>query len=364
MHKISSNIYKIMKRILSIRSYGVKIGSTGNRFIIKSRGSDSERQTLPAPEVSEILLYGKAINITTSAIMLAVKNQIPIFFMNRYGRPYSMISPIVASGTILTKRAQYSAVNDRRGFELAKAFIFGKMKNQERLLRLRANTEAPDTASQIRTYADNIARFADTLLALEYPDLNTNARARIMELEAMAARDNYWKGFALLLPDGFVFSKREHRGARDPVNTLLNYGYGFLLTRVINAIIISGLDMHAGFLHVDRAGRESLALDLIEEFRQPVVDITVLRLLRLKELKRDEILEVDGISGGYSDNECSNNHSARLSKIALQKVINLLKERMEQKVNMHSIEEWIVEQARNVARFLKGDVQEYKPFIM
>lgn len=343
-----------MKKIVSIRSYGVKVGSTGNRFVIS--GKDIDKQSIAALDISEILLYGKAISITTNAIMLAVKNQIPIFFMNRYGRPYSMISPIVASGTILTKRAQYSAVNDRRGFELARAFVYGKMKNQERLLRLKANSEVREKAMHIRMYADNIARLAESLLAIEYDQHATykDINARIMGLEAEAAKNNYWKGFAMLLPDGITFEKREHRHARDPVNILLNYGYGFLLTRVINAIIISGLDMHAGFLHTDRAGRESLALDLIEEFRQPVVDITILKLLRLKELKRDEILEVN-----HDDDS-----DVRLSKVALSKVVNALKERLEHKVNMYSIEEWIVEQARNVARFLKGEIEEYRPFAL
>ncbi len=332
-----------MRKIISIRSYGVKVGSTGSRFVIISKEG---KQILPALDISEILLYGKAISITTSAIMLAMKNRIPIFLMNSSGRPYSIISPIIATGTILTKRAQYSAKNDKRGFELAKAFIYGKMKNQERLLRLKASYER-DNASEIRRYADNISKLTETLLMLEYGE--QDARAKIMTLEAIAARENYWKGFALLLPDGFMFIKREHRNARDPVNMLLNYGYGFLLTRVINAIIISGLDIHAGFLHEDRSGRESLALDLIEEFRQPVVDVTLLKMLRLKELKRDEILDT--------------NDGTKLSKSTLQKVIAALKERLEEKVSMLSIDDWIVEQARNVARFLRGEIPEYKPFI-
>ncbi|MEM3092097.1 MAG: CRISPR-associated endonuclease Cas1, partial [Candidatus Nitrosocaldus sp.] len=71
-----------MKKIVSIRSYGVKVGSTGNRFVIS--GKDIDKQSIAALDISEILLYGKAISITTNAIMLAVKNQIPIFFMNRY----------------------------------------------------------------------------------------------------------------------------------------------------------------------------------------------------------------------------------------------------------------------------------------
>lgn len=332
-----------MRKIISIRSYGVKVGSTGNRFLISSKEG---KQTIPALDISEILLYGKAINITTSAIMLAVKNRIPIFLMSNSGRPYSIISPIIASGTVLTKRAQYSARNERRGFELAKAFIYGKMRNQERLLRIKASTER-EKAAEVRRYADNISELAERLLMLEYDE---HSKSKIMMLEATAAKDNYWKGFTLLLPDGFTFIKREHRNAKDPVNMLLNYGYGFLLTRVINAVIISGLDIHAGFLHEDRAGRESLALDLIEEFRQPVVDATVLKILRLKELKMDEVVDAD--------------NGTRLSRSALQKIIAALKERLEQKVNMLSIDDWIVEQARNIARFLRGEVQEYRPFIM
>ena len=72
---------------------------------------------------------------------------------------------------------------------------------------------------------------------------------------------------------------RETRGAEDLVNSCLNYGYGCLYSRVEHAVILAGLDPYAGFIHADRAGKPSLVLDLIEEFRQMVVDRCVFALL-------------------------------------------------------------------------------------
>src|SRR5438477_161295 len=72
---------------------------------------------------------------------------------------------------------------------------------------------------------------------------------------------------------------RETRGAVDPLNSALNYGYGVLYAQVEQALILAGLDPYAGFLHADRPGKPSLVLDLIEEVRQTVVDRTVIGLV-------------------------------------------------------------------------------------
>ena len=82
----------------------------------------------------------------------------------------------------------------------------------------------------------------------------------------------YWAGVAALLDGKAAFAGREHRGTEDPVNAALNYGYGILQSQVWSAITLAGLEPFAGFIHVDRPGKPSLVLDLMEEFRQPVVD--------------------------------------------------------------------------------------------
>jgi CRISPR-associated protein Cas1 len=86
----------------------------------------------------------------------------------------------------------------------------------------------------------------------------------------------YWSAIKLLLPDELGFTKREHQGATDSVNSLLNYGYGILYTKVWGAILLAGLEPFAGFLHVDRPGKPSLVLDMVEEFRQPIVDRVII----------------------------------------------------------------------------------------
>lgn len=328
-----------MKRIIAVTGYGTKVASTGNRFVIKNKENKNE---ISADEVSEIILQGKALNITTSAIMLAIKNRIPIFLITSFGKPYAIINPLIVSGTVLTRREQYMALNDGRGLTLAREFVHGKIKNQERLLRLRANyitKNSKDKSVEVREIANMLASIANEVY-------NKDNTQELLELEAKASKD-YWKGFGLLLPEELGFKAREHRGARDPVNSLLNYAYGFLLTRVLDAIILAGLDPYAGFLHSDRPGRPSLALDLIEEFRQPVVDYTILKILRLKELKLDKIVE-DG----------------KLTKEAITILIKALKERLEDNIDTHDISYHIVEQARNVARFLRREINVYRPFMI
>lgn len=91
------------------------------------------------------------------------------------------------------------------------------------------------------------------------------------------------------------FFGRQTRGAINPVNLLLNYGCGILYTTVWGALVNTGLEPFAGFLHVDRAGKPSLVLDLIEEFRQPVVDRVVIAHINLgQEIKiTDGLLDAD-----------------------------------------------------------------------
>lgn len=324
-----------MKKIIAITGYGVKIGATGNRFVIKKK---DEENKIVADEIEEILLHGGALNITTSAIMLAVKHKIPIFFTTKYGKPYSMINSIISSGTVLSRREQYKAISDGRGLKLAKAFVYAKIRNQEQLLRIRANDLLKSDKEQsikVREHANKIGSIID--------EIDVNDINRLREVEARGARE-YWDGFAMLIPSELGFKAREHRGARDPVNSLLNYGYGVLLSRVINSILLAGLDPYAGFLHVDRSGRPSLALDLIEEFRQPIVDYTVLKVLRLREIKYDKIIEED-----------------RLSKDAITVILKGLKSRFEEKHREYELSYYILEQARNIARFLR-EGKNYEPF--
>ena len=110
----------------------------------------------------------------------------------------------------------------------------------------------------------------------EEPPIDS-ARGTLLNLEGRAGA-LYWECVQRLLPAG-RFTTRNHQGAVDDVNALLNYGYGILYSQVWSALTLAGLEPFAGFLHVDRPGKPSLVLDFIEEFRQPVVDRVVFAMI-------------------------------------------------------------------------------------
>ena len=171
-----------------------------------------------------------------------------------------------------------------------------------------------------------------------------DARGSLLAIEGGAGRQ-YWTGVRALLDGHASFETREHRGAPDVVNSALNYGYGILYTQVWGAIMNAGLEPFAGFVHVDRPGKPSLVLDLIEEFRQPIVDRAVIAALT-KGLKLET-------------------HEGLLTDESRRAVAGAVLERLESEVafhgHRHRMKSVIQIQARNVASCLRGD-KPYRAF--
>lgn len=166
-----------------------------------------------------------------------------------------------------------------------------------------------------------------------------------MGLEGAAGRI-YWDGVKEVLKESVEFFGREHRGALDPVNSLLNYGYGILYSIVWGAVVSAGLEPFAGFLHVDRSGKPSLVLDLVEEFRQPVIDRVVISHINLgREIKMEQgLLDAD------------------TRKVLGEKVLERLEATETYEGKKYQVRSIIQMQARNLASFLRGE-RNYKPFI-
>jgi CRISPR-associated protein Cas1 len=141
------------------------------------------------------------------------------------------------------------------------------------------------------------------------------------------------------------FFGREHRGAVDAVNSLLNYGYGILYSQVWGAVLNAGLEPFAGFLHVDRPGKPSLVLDLVEEFRQPVVDRAVIAHLNLgEEIK---------LSQGMLETETR--------KLLVGRILDRLQSTEVYQGRRYQVRSIIQMQARRLASALRGDAT-YKAF--
>ncbi len=340
-----------MGKTLVVREFGSFVGKKGARLVI--RGKD-RRNELPAEEVECLILAGRGVSISTDALQLLMKRGIPVFFSDGMGNPLGAVLSAFSTGSASTRREQYLSLMDERGIELAKSFVMGKVLNQAYLMlrfarsRRRTNKELAD---QLESGASLIKGLAESISSFRSNGLNFSSRAELMALESRAATI-YWEMFSALLPKGFEFPGRVTRGAEDEVNSMLNLGYWYLRTRVLPAIYFAGLDPYAGYLHVDRAGRPSLVLDLMEEFRPQVVDRAVISLVSKRVLKPGEVL---------SDEEFSDK--------AIRAILGALEERLEAKCfplgwrQRPRLKTAIRLQARRIVSHILRR-EKYRPFIL
>ena len=258
--------------------FGCHIGKYSERLKVTR-----QKQTLalaPLIHLQSVTVANLGVSISVDAIAACCERGIPIVMMDGRGHVYASLYASGLVGTVMTRREQLLAYTDWRGFAVGTSVSAAKLNNQAATLRYwaRNRREAdPAGARMLQQAAAEIAALANQILALE-PQPIADIREAIMGLEGAAARA-YWGAAALLIHDEYGFPGRVGRGAVDPVNSLLNYGYGILYAEIERAVILAGLDPYAGFLHADRPGKPSLVLDMIEEFRQMAVDRPVLGLV-------------------------------------------------------------------------------------
>jgi len=342
----------IVQRLI-VDQYGVFVGKHSERLQVmrSGEGTPSERLVQEAPllHLESVLVSGRGIGLSADAIAVCTERGIPIHFVDHRGRPYAALYSAGLTGTVLTRRAQLEAYTDRRGLALAKAFARGKISNQAGFLRYaakyRKKTDA-DLYQELCSRADEVREHLEELRRLGM-DTVEEARYLILSAEGRAAQ-KYWDALKQVIPERYGWPGRKTRGAGDPINASLNYGYGILYGQVERALVLAGLDPYGGFIHADRPGKPSLVFDLVEEFRQIVVDRTVVGMANKKMA-----LELDG-----------KRLLVKKSRRAIaEKVLARLEaaERYERKRQPLRI--IIQSQARHIATFVRGDRETYKPFV-
>ncbi len=338
---------------LIVDQYGAYVGRRSERIRVTQK-----RKVLaeaPVMFLEQVLIVGKAISISTDALALCAGQGIPVHYLSRQGTPYAAVYAAGLGGTVVTRRAQYAAFDDERGGSLAASIAWGKIQNQARLLKYLAKSrreKAPacyealeEAATATRRHLHEITRWQAEATGLN----EESRRAQLLSIEGRAAQE-YWEGIAHVLPATLGWPGRRRRGARDPFNAALNYGYGILYGQVERAILLAGLDPYAGFVHVDRPGKPSLVLDFIEEFRAPIVDRAILGLIGQRVgIEQDE--------EGWLTLETR--------RTLAERVLQRLEESTERYEKKRHKLRWIMQsQARHLAAYLRGDRSAYKPFLM
>lgn len=237
--------------------------------------------SIPVADISHVAVHGP-IPFTGAAIARLLDSGVDLTLHTSAGRLRGVIHSHDPKNVFLLL-AQVAAWNDpakRVGF--AQPLVASKIAGQRQLLQRHALDHGTDTCARA---AARLAVFERQVLT--EPDLDV---LRGLEGAASAA---YFDAFPDMLGPEWAFPGRVRRPATDPVNALLNFGYMLATAEVARHLLRASFDLRIGLVHGIRYGRESLALDLVEELRAPLVDRFTLRLLRLRQLKREDCVERD-----------------------------------------------------------------------
>ncbi|HID86736.1 MAG TPA: CRISPR-associated endonuclease Cas1 [Anaerolineae bacterium] len=332
---------------LIVDQFGSFIGKKSERLRVTLKGEVV--QEIPFFKLKSVMVIARGVSISSDAIYHCVQQGIPVNFLSYTGKPYARVLSPHLTGTVRTRREQLLAYEDGRGVALGRAFAVGKLSNQANLLKYMAKYRKGrdrELYRDVRDAAIEIQVLCDQLQRLEGERID-DLRAPLMNLEGRGA-SIYWEMVGRLLRADVHWPGREHRGAQDPVNAALNYGYGILYSQVEGAIILAGLDPYAGFVHVDRPGKPSLVLDLIEEFRQPVVDRTVFGLVN-----KGVAIELDAQGRLIEETR----------KLLATKVLDRLEGRERYEGKKHKLRVILHRQAQQIATFVRRERGEYRPFV-
>jgi CRISPR-associated protein Cas1 len=333
--------------LLVVDEFGCYVGKHGELVRVRKEGETLAE--CPFEDITCINIEGRGVSLSVDLIHECALRGITINCVDFDGEPYAKLMSPMLTATVETRREQLMAFEDARGVDIARAIVAAKLANQRGLLlysaKYRRKTQ-PELGDQLTTAAAAIAALRTQLDAVAAPRID-DCRAAILNLEGRAAA-TYWQAFWQLLPEGLAPDKREHQGASDPVNALLNYGYGILYSQCWSAVLLAGLDPFGGFIHVDRPGKPSLVLDLQEVFRQPVVDRVVLAMLN-KGFR--PTFEEDG----------------RIAKDARRhyaaQVLDRLNTLADFDGKRNTLQSFLVQQARALAVAVRGE-KPLKPYVM
>lgn len=256
-------------------------------------------------------------------------------------------------GNVLLRRQQYRMADDEAVCcAVARNFVAGKLSNSRHVVN-RCKRDHAD-----RVDAEHFAAVEKHLHSLQEEVMQTTDLDRLRGLEGIGA-NYYFEIFGEMIlrsKQEFCFSGRNRRPPLDRPNALLSFCYSLLTGDCASALEMVGLDSYVGFMHRDRPGRKSMALDLMEELRPCFVDRFVLTLINNRIINQ-------------KDFDVQENGAVWLDENGRKKVLANWQEQKQQIIEHPWLKEKIAwglvpyTQALMLARYLRGDMEAYPPFI-
>lgn len=260
-----------------------------SRHLVVTKGKQ-KIMTLPLIQTERLLLFGN-VQLTTQAVNTLLQEGVDVSFLSRTGKLRGkLVSP--ESKNMLLRLAQYERyLDDQFQLQLARSIVRGKLTNARYVIqRYRRSYPESDFQSELEVIEHQLQK------AEKAKTVNS-----LMGVEGLATAV-YFKAFGRMFRKEFAFEKRTRRPPKDPVNAILSLGYTFITNEIFSLLGAHGFDPYIGYLHGVVYGRPSLALDIVEEFRHPLVDRLTLNLFNNQILKKEDFRNQQG-EGVYLNDE-------------------------------------------------------------
>lgn len=278
-------------RELIINTYGTYIGINEKGITVKVHG---QKQSISSSaNLQHITILCDGVSISSNAISFCMQNNIGIDYFNNFGKHIgSIMSMRYIHTSLWTKQANMS---QSCKCMLAISIIIGKIRNQMNLVKYFHKYHKDSSETLIIKHNEIIPAFKSTITELKNLARHNDYQTRLIYLEAKCA-ELYW-GYIkeLIKDDDVIFTNRERHGAKDLVNSMLNYGYSILYPRIWQAVLRNKLNPTISVIHAPQAGKPTFVYDIIELFRAQAVDRVVISLIQKKEpLKiKDGLIDKD-----------------------------------------------------------------------
>ena len=342
-----------MKKLLNslyVTTQGSYLCHEGESVLV--RVEQETRLRVPIHGLGGIVCFGQ-VSCSPPLLGLCGERGVSVAFLSERGKFLARVQGPI-SGNVLLRREQYRRSDDPvAAAAIARCMVLGKLANARTVLQRALRDHADKGPSDALKFG--VLRLGNILEDVQRADVPVE---RLRGIEGDAAK-TYFDAFDDMITaqkESFFFRGRSRRPPLDNLNALLSFLYTLLAHEVVSALETVGLDPQVGFLHAERPGRPSLALDLMEEFRPFLADRLALSMINLRQVQ----------ANGFKPTESG---AVWMTDDTRKEVLVAYQKRKQEEIQHPFIEETVATgllphvQAMLLARHLRKDLDGYPPFI-